>query len=196
MAKMCGSCSYYDADGDLHVCPECGAELQFTMLGPPNVQLDEEDESAAPAWERPEASQTELLEQPLPIRLSQITTGIVFYFFVWRYGSKVLMFCFQDMLMHEDATVALVTAGVIAIVLYIAAALVAGAIAGAWTVNWIPQGMGVGAGLFTIPLLLLFVVWPESLVFYLIVVFVTTAFTIAGAYIGHILVRPSRMIHS
>ncbi len=115
MAKMCGSCSYYDADGDLHVCPECGAELQFTMLGPPNAQLNEEDESAAPAWERPEASQTELLELPLAVRLSQITTGIIFYFLVWRYGAKALTFCFKDMLMHEDATVALVTAGVIAV---------------------------------------------------------------------------------
>lgn len=196
MARACANCNYYNAEGDQQVCPECGAALQFTMLGPANAPVEEEAEDGVPAWERPDDAEIEILEQPLGIRLAQIGSGIAFYFLVWRWGTRFLTFCFADVLYNTDATTAIVTAGAITIVLYIAAALVAGAIAGAWTVNWIPQGIGVGAGLFVIPLVLLLIISPDSLVFYLVVVAVTTAFTVAGAYIGHALVKPSRMIHS
>ena len=81
-------------------------------------------------------------------------------------------------------------------VIFGVAALVGGAIAGAWSVNWIPQGIGVGLGLFAIPTILLVLFIPESIIVYLIIVCVTTPVTVLGAYLGHVLIRPTRIIQS
>jgi hypothetical protein len=194
MARICSNCSYYDAEGDQPACPQCGGALQFTMLGPPSGAPEEEAPTEKPAWSRPEEFEAEILEQPLAVRLAQISAGIGFYFVVRWMAAMVLAVSFAELLFHSDPNVAAVTLGAILIAVYAVAALVAGAIAGAWTVNWVPQGIGVGAGLFVIPLVLLLFTSPESLVFYLIVVFLTTVFTVVGAYLGHVLVKPSRVI--
>jgi hypothetical protein len=194
MARVCSDCGYYNSEGDQQTCPECGNLLQFTMLGPPNSECEEEAPQAKPAWQRTEEVEAEVLELPLGVRFAQIGAGIGFYFVVRRWGTATLALCLAPALTESDPEAILATLGVIAIVAYIVAALVAGAIAGAWTVNWVVQGIGVGAGLFVLPLLWLLFVAPESLTLYLLVVLLTTAFTVFGAYLGHLLVKPSRFI--
>jgi hypothetical protein len=194
MARVCSDCGYYNSEGDQQTCPQCGITLQFTMLGPPNSECQDEASDAKPAWEQTEEVETEVLELPLGVRFAQIGAGIGFYFVVRRWGTAVLALCLAPVLTESDPESILVTLGIVAVVAYIAAALVAGAIAGAWTVNWLVQGIGVGTGLFVLPLLWLLFVAPESLTVYLFIVVVTTCFTVVGAYLGHLLVKPSRFI--
>lgn len=195
MAQVCSSCTYYDAEGDRQQCPNCGETMQFTTLGAPGEQIDEED-AEEQAWSGQQDVSIETLEQPLGVRLGQIGAGIAFFFIVRRIGETILTVCFSDLLFQEDAKLAFMTMALISLVMYVVAALVAGAIAGAWSVNWIPQGIGVGAGLFAIPFILLAIFVPKSLVLYVIVVLVTTPVTILGAYLGHVLMKPARFIHS
>ena len=132
---------------------------------------------------------TESLELPVGVRLGQIGAGIFIFLAVSRWGQRILFF-----LIGSGAQVD--TAGQVAYLmgytcfLYVAASLAGGAVAGAWSVNWVPQGIGVGFGVLAIPLLLLLLFLPESLPIYLIGVLITTGLTVLGAYIGHRVVRP------
>jgi hypothetical protein len=159
------------------------------MLAPKRCDVDGhplplEDEAAM-------VPNTEVLELPPAVRLAQIGAGIFIFFAVSRWGSRILTLLIgsnpevttQSQMVYLFAYTAF---------LYIAASLTGGAVAGAWSVNWVPQGIGVGLGVLAIPLVLLILFLPKSLPLYLLGVLVTTAFTVLGAYIGHRLVRPSQ----
>ena len=151
----------------------------------PALELEEPEEVCVP--------HTESLELPLGVRLTQIGAGIFIFLAVSRWGQRILLF-----LIGSDAQVD--TAGQAAYLLaytcflYVAASLAGGAVAGAWSVNWVPQGIGVGFGVLAIPLFLLLIFLPESLPIYLIGVAITTGLTILGAYLGHRIVRPAQFI--
>ena len=180
MAQVCSACAYYTAQADSTSCPRCGQRLQFTMLGPPSMHAEEEERHEQPAWVRPPDHCVEVLELPLSVRLGQIASGIGAFFVMRRFGSLFLMVCFGDLLFHESPVVVITASIVISLVIYGTAAILAGVIAGAWSVNWVPQGIGVGLGLFAIPLFLLALFIPQSLILYLMIVLVTTPLTVFG----------------
>jgi hypothetical protein len=153
------------------------------------------DASGSDPLESPEllAPHVELLEQPLNVRMVQIATGILIFLLVSRWGARILI-----LLIGSNARVATpgqaIYLAVYTCLIYIAAALAGGAVAGAWSVNWIPQGIGVGFGVLIVPLMLLLFFLPESLPFYFIGVVATTGLTVLGAYVGHLLVRPAQFL--
>jgi hypothetical protein len=190
MYKACPDCEYFTEDASTTTCPECGSGLQLTMLRPARVggggagaEPGDDDELVAP--------RTEALELPAAVRLTQIGAGIFIFFAVSRWGTRIL-----SLLIGPDAEVTsqgqVVYLFVYTAFLYVAASLTGGAVAGAWSVNWVPQGIGVGLGVLAIPLILLILFLPESMPLYLVGVLVTTGLTVLGAYIGHRLVRPSQ----
>ena len=123
----------------------------------------------------------------------QIATGILVFLLVSRWGGRILI-----LLIGSNAQVATpgqaVYLAVYTCLLYVAAALAGGAVAGAWSVNWIPQGIGVGFGVLIVPLMLLLFFLPESLPIYLVGCGHHTGLTVLGAYLGHLLVRPAQYI--
>jgi hypothetical protein len=134
---------------------------------------------------------SEAMELPPAVRLAQIGTGIVIFFAVSRWGARILTLLIGEEVEIDTTAQAAYLYGYTAF-LYIAAALAGGAVAGAWSVNWVPQGIGVGLGVLAIPLLVLILYRPESLLIYLLGVAVTTVLTVLGALLGHKLVRPSQ----
>src|SRR5262249_34822229 len=99
-------------------------------------------------------------------------------------------------LSESDPRTAIVVLGLASLVLYCLSAIGGGFIAGVWARNWVPQGLGVAAGVSFIPLVMLLVFRPESLPIYLITVVVTGALTVLGAFLGHVTVKPTRIAKS
>jgi hypothetical protein len=189
MYKTCSDCGYFTDEVTESTCPSCSSGLRLTMLPPSRGAMGENSVSAEEVALM--VPRTEAMELPPAIRLAQIGTGIAIFFAVSRWGSRALTF-----LIGAEAQVS--TQGQLFYLygytafLYVAAAVAGGAVAGAWSVNWVPQGIGVGLGVLAIPLLVLILFMPDSLPIYLLGVLVTTAFTVLGAYVGHKLVRPSQ----
>jgi hypothetical protein len=189
MFKTCPECEYFTDEVTEGTCPDCGGGLKFTMLPP--LRRDAEGKPLPPEDEGPMVPHTEVLELPPAVRLAQIGAGIFIFFAVSRWGTRIL-----TLLIGSNAEVTTQSQVVYLFAytgfLYVAASLAGGAVAGAWSVNWIPQGIGVGLGVLAIPLLLLILFLPESLPIYLLGVLATTAITVLGAFVGHKLVRPSQ----
>ncbi len=189
MYKTCSACEFFTEEVTASTCPECGGSLQLTMLRPAHAEGGDGAESVED--EPVLLPHTEALELPPVVRLTQIGAGIFIFFAVSRWGSRILM-----LLIGPNAEVATQGQAIYLFAytafLYVAASLTGGAVAGAWSVNWIPQGIGVGMGVLAIPLVLLILFLPESLLLYLVGVVVTTVLTVLGAFIGHKLVRPSQ----
>ncbi len=192
MHKICGECEFYSVDVSQQACPECGSQLQLTMLPPPGTAAEDPTLDAKEAIAVC-APRTESLELPLGIRVTQIGAGIFIFLAVSRWGQRILILLIGSEA-QVDTTGQAVYLFAYTTFLYVAAALAGGAVAGAWSVNWVPQGIGVGLGVLAIPLLLLLFLLPESVPVYLIGVLVTTGLTILGAYLGHRLVRPAQFI--
>ena len=199
MPKKCPQCGFFRSDNELIQCPDCGQALQFTMFAPPGFQTEESDQSrGAEAWDQQLASY-ERMELPLSVRLSQIGAGIGIYCLI----SRTIMSHFCSICLVGNANMQLeqmaIALLVIMLVFHVVGALVGGAVAGAWSVNWVPQGIGVGAGVFLAPLILYCVLAPVNevgLVAFLVIICITTAISVLGAFIGHKLVRPSRFVVS
>jgi hypothetical protein len=193
MFKTCPLCQFYSKDTSIDRCPTCGGPVQLTMLPPAgltDVEVDPHTDRDECLIARP---RTEALELPLAVRLGQIITGIAVFFAVSRWGQRALTFLIG---VSPEVT----TGGqaaylfIYSCLLYLAASLAAGAVAGAYSVNWVPQGIGVGMGVLFLPLVLLVLFLPQSLPLYLIGVLITTALTVAGAYLGHRIIQPSQFL--
>jgi hypothetical protein len=199
MPKKCEHCGFFHPDNDLTDCPDCGQKLKFTMFAPPSFQPQRRDESPqAEAWDVKRAAY-EQLELPIGVRISQIVGGITIYFLISRTVQNIfLSICFGG---DEDLRLEQIVIGALLIMLvfHVIGALVGGAVAGAWSVNWVPQGIGVGVGVLLLPFFIYFLfgqIGKEGLLGFLVLVCVTTVISVFGAFIGHLLVRPSRFIIS
>lgn len=187
MFKVCGECDYFSQDTSLTECPDCSARLQLTSLPPKGVEIVTENDAVlcSPVCEA--------MELPPVVRLAQVVTGVAIFFMVTRWGNRILFFLIGS---DPDVNTAAEAAYLMGYTcfLYVAASLAGGAVAGAWSVNWVPQGIGVGLGVLAIPMILLLILLPSSVPIYLIGVMVTTLLKVLGAYVGHRIVRPSQFI--
>ncbi len=197
MPKKC-QCGFFHPDNDLNNCPDCGEALKFTMFAPPGFRTECDQSRGAEAWHQ-QAAPYEQLELPIGVRLSQIGAGIGIY---WLISRTIMGFFFAACLVgNTDVQLerALIVFPVLALAFYVVGALAGGAVAGAWSVNWVPQGVGVGAGVFVVPLITYCLFAPVDgvgLAAFFVVVCITTAISVFGAYVGHKLIRPSRFIVS
>jgi hypothetical protein len=92
----------------------------------------------------------------------------------------------------------IIVAAVATVLIHCVSAIAGGAVAGAWSVSWIPQGIGVGLGALLIPLTLTLLFTPDwaPIMAQIGLIFITTAFAVFGAWLGHKVVRPSRFVLS
>jgi MFS family permease len=194
MPKNCTQCEFWSEDNSLHECPECGQSLQFTMFGPDGTPPEQtECEQPETDWHKPDVMTFEVMEQPASFRMGQIGVGIGFYFAA-SFGGGFLMGFLIGSSVNEPAD--LPRAGLALLFasfgIYVLSAVLAGMIASAWSVNWVPQGIGVGLGVFAIPIIRALIWVPEAWPVFLIIVSVTTGFTVLGALLGHLLIPPMR----
>jgi hypothetical protein len=199
MPKKCENCSFFHPDNDLTHCPDCGQELKFTMLTPPNYQREVIEVShRAEAWKQ-DSAKHEQLELPGNVRLTQIVAGIVIYSLISRSVKNFfLAICFVGAppIQFERFMIAYL---LLSLIFYVVGALAGGAVAGAWSVNWVPQGIGVGIGVFVLPFIFYVLFGPangDDMLVFLLLIVITTALSILGAWIGHKIVRPSRYVIS
>ncbi|MCA9148438.1 MAG: hypothetical protein KDA92_04025 [Planctomycetales bacterium] len=188
MYKHCPTCGFYSSDPETGDCPTCSTPLRLTMLPPSgeaaeNVEIPEIDPALL-------APRCESMELPAPVRFGQVVGGCFFFMFVTRWGVRVLSVMIGGNAVETGAQAAYVLActGLI----YVLASLIGGGVAGACSVNWVPQGIGVGIGVFALPILLMFFLIPESLPLFFLGILLTTPLTVLGAYLGHKVVRPSQ----
>jgi hypothetical protein len=198
MPKKCDHCGFFHSENGMTVCPDCGQELKFTMFVPPGCETEENREPQGAH----EAAACELLELPWGVRLTQIGAGIGLFDII-SYEVKHLFFgiClisgdnFHADKLQKMAIVYLM----MTLAFYVLGALAGGAIAGARSVNWVPQGIGVGIGVLILLLILYFLFGPVKgigLMGFAVLLSITTAMSVLGAFIGHKLVRPSRYVIS
>jgi hypothetical protein len=199
MPKKCQHCNFFSPENDLTDCPDCGHELKFTMFAPPGYQAKECDTPCSAEEWNDKSAAYELLELPIGVRMSQIGAGIGIYFLISRTIMNLFcVLCFEsnDKLNLGQIVIAYL---LILLVFHIIGALAGGAVAGIWSINWVPQGIGVGIGVFCLPLIMRFLFEPVSAVdilAFLIIICITTAVSVFGAFVGHKLVRPTRYVIS
>lgn len=214
MAHVCGNCDYFDGSGThTSQCPSCGGNMRFTMLDPRSIAtatLDRPDEqprepvresssarapksSTKPAWHDPYAYGYEEVEAPWEFRYAQIGAGIGAYFFVWRWGRRIITLMVMTSPDGPPKGKELVALGVGILVLNCCAALFGGGAAGMWAKNWILQGLGVAAGVLVIPLVGMLIFVPESWPYFCVTLAATSALTMLGAFLGHWIVKPTRI---
>jgi hypothetical protein len=199
MPKKCEHCGFFRPDNELTDCPDCGQALKFTMFAPPGYQTEKCDEPPNPEVWNHQSATYEKLELPIGVRMSQIGAGICIYFLISRTLMNIFCaVCFvgNDNLRLEQMVIAAV---LIMLIFHVVGALVGGAVAGAWSINWVPQGIGVGVGVFLLPLFFYLLFEPVKgvgLLGFLVIICITSAISVMGAFIGHKLIRPSRFVIS
>ena len=176
--------------------------MRFTLLDPratATATLDPETaptESSKPAkteWHDPYVYGYEEVEAPWTVRYAQIGVGVTTYFLVSRLGVPIILLPLVFALSDTQPRTALVVLALASLLLYSLAAIAGGFIAGVWSRNWVPQGLGVAAGVSIIPLIMLLVFAPENLLIYLVTVMITAGLTVLGAFLGHVVVKPTRI---
>jgi hypothetical protein len=199
MPKKCDFCGFFSPENSWDACPECGEKLQFTMFAPPGYHTAEADAPPSPkAWDVNTAA-FEHLELPWGVRWGQVLAGIGIYGVISHtVRSHFLALCFdgETQLSAQHALIAIV---LITLAFHVIGALAGGAVAGAWSVNWLPQGIGVGIGVFLTPFVLFVLFGPGdkvSVAVFLTVLAITTGISVLGAFIGHKMIRPSRYVIS
>jgi hypothetical protein len=180
--------------------------MRFTMLDPrgaptATATLEPPPEAAKSGaaksdWDDPYKYGYEVVEAPWAFRYAQIGVGISSYFFISRLLVPLILIPFVFAVSDMQPQAAVVAIGLVMLLLYCLAALGGGAVAGFWARNWLPQGLGVAAGVLFIPLVIMLVFVPENWPRFVITLVLTSVMTIIGAYLGHILVKPTRIPHS
>jgi len=170
--------------------------MRFTLLDPRATATATLEPPAEPAWHDPFINGYEEIEAPWSFRYAQIGIGISTYSSVWCWGRRILMFVMGVPFVGpppEKTRVALV-AGIL--IMNGLAALAGGGMAGFWARNWIPQGLGVAAGAIAIPLAMALIIPPDSWPLFGITCAITSTLAVVGAFLGHWLVKPTRIVHS
>ncbi len=214
MAHVCRHCDYFDGSGThTSSCPSCGGNMRLTLLDPratatatldPPADRSTEDPKVfrrgvsqemptEPDWNDPYAYGYEEIEAPWAFRYTQIGAGLGAYFFVWRWGGRFLTSLYVSSLDSPAHNQQIVGLAIGTLILNCVAALVGGGAAGFWAKNWIVQGLGVAAGVFAIPLVSMLIFAPESWPMFCLSLAATTILTMLGAFLGHLLVKPTRV---
>lgn len=214
MAHVCRNCDYFDESGTYTAsCPTCGGNMRLTLLDPRatatatlDPPADRATEDRSECW-RGSAHDTgtqsdwgdlyaygyEEIEAPWTFRYAQIGAGVGAYFFVWRWGGRFLTSLSIASLDGPADENQIMVLGIGGLILNCAAALFGGGAAGIWAKNWILQSLGVATGVFAIPLVGMLVFAPESWPMFCISLAATSVLTMLGAYLGHLLVKPTRV---
>ena len=204
VSRICTACEHFNADGTLARCPECDGEMRLTFLGPPGRVENQPRTVDRAAWQKEFARRSRPAEQSGRSRLAQISMGVGFQFVILRVGTLVVGFSHADAIMTMDFGLLPFYLAFLMIGIFVLSALVAGAIAGAWCVNWVLQGIAVGLGYSALVLIRLLLLLPFDMVAnleiplgflvpMLAVTLVSTALSVAGAFIGHLLIQPLRL---
>jgi hypothetical protein len=199
MPKKCDGCGFFHPENEMSQCPQCGQALKFTMFVPPGFETKEIDDSRTPETWNHEQAKYEQLELSWGVRWAQICAGVFIYCLISRYVCNVFcaaVFIGDSKLELRQMMIAFLA---INIAFHLVGSLAGGAVAGAWSVNWVPQGIGMGVGVFILPLVMYYffgLIHGVSLIAFLIIVCITTACSVLGAWIGHKVVRPSRYVIS
>ncbi|MBI3840175.1 MAG: hypothetical protein HY288_19815 [Planctomycetia bacterium] len=197
MPYVCGRCDFFDVEGARgSACPSCGGDMRFTMLDPRATATATLDEPTQPAWQDAFAYGYEEIEAPWSFRYAQIGVGISTYSFVWCWGRRIVTLFIGAPLSGSRPEKTQFALGVGILVMNCLAALAGGAAAGFWARNWIPQGLGVAAGAIGIPLVFALIFPPGSWPLFSITLAATSALAAAGAFLGHLLVKPTRIAKS
>jgi hypothetical protein len=151
---------------------------------------------ARPEWQDQFKYGYEEVEAPWSFRYAQIGVGISSYFLITRVAVPFILLPFAIALSDTRPVVAALALGLMYLFLYCLAAFGGGAVAGFWARNWIPQGLGVAAGVLFIPLVLMLVFAPDNWLRFCITLALTSVMTVLGAYVGHLVVKPTRITRS
>jgi len=175
--------------------------MRFTMLDPrgaptATATLEPGAEPEKPEWHDTYKYGYEEVEAPWSFRYAQIGIGISTYFIISRVAVPLILLPFAFAVSDLKPDTAVLAIGLVAMLLYCLAALGGGAFAGFWARNWLPQGLGVAAGVLFIPLVIMLVFVPENWPKFCITLALTSVMTIVGAFLGHLLVKPTRIPRS
>jgi hypothetical protein len=163
--------------------------MRFTMLA--QTATATLDRPAREEWKDPYAHGYEEIEATWACRYAQIALGVSTYLFIYRWGPRILHFVVgAEEKLPSDKKAALVIAILIANCI---AAFSGGFAAGFWARNWIVQGLGVLVGVLAIPVGTMFFVPPKDWNMFATTLVATSLLTLAGAYVGHVIVRPTRI---
>ena len=172
-------------------CPSCGAAMRFTMLGQAPTATATLERPAHPEWQDPYAHGYEEIEATWACRYAQIGLGISTYLFIYRWGPRILNFVVgaQEKLPREKQAALLIAI----LIANCMAAFSGGFAAGFWARNWIVQGLGVLTGVLAIPLGTMLFMPPKDWTMFWVTLAATSILTLAGAFAGHVIVRPTRI---
>ena len=212
MAYVCRSCSFFDGEcAHASECPECGGAMRFTLLDPRGMAgetsaktgsatatttLEAPPKQATEAWQNTYTYGYDEIEAPWAIRYAQIGVGIATYFIFSRFILPIIMLPIYASLDEMSPAAAMVVLALTMLVNYSVSALIGGFMAGAWSRNWVPQGLGVAAGILIIPLVLMLIFAPEHVLLMLVLLVITSGLTVVGAFLGHLVVKPTRIPRS
>ncbi len=188
MPYVCRSCDYYNTESTLGACPVCGGTMRYTSIGPMTATID----GPAPReeWQDPYQFGYVEIETPLKFRWAQVGIGISTYY-VFSRVAILLPFLFAAK--KADLVKAAAMLVTIRLGIYCAAALAGGAAAGFWARDWVMQGICVAIGVSTLPILVALVFAPTSWSLVFTGAALTFPFAILGAYVGHKIVKPTRV---
>jgi hypothetical protein len=197
MPYVCRSCDYYDESGNSNCdCPECGGAMRFTMIGRATATATLDAPAPREEWRNPYKYGYDEIEAPWAFRYAQIGVGITLYWIVSRVVGLAILVPMILSMAHvppEKAAAVLIAAS---LAIYCVAAVAGGAVAGFWARSWVVQGLGVVAGISLVPLVIALVTAPAASAMVLISAALTCPFTVLGAFIGHLIVKPTRVPHS
>jgi hypothetical protein len=173
--------------------------MRFTMLNPKataTAVMDEPSPAKNDDWKDSYKYGYDEVEAPWSFRYAQIGIGIATYWVASRFVLPILFLPILTSLGEMESTTAVVTVAVLYLFIYCVAALCGGMAAGMWARNWVPQGIGVALGVTIIPLVWILIFIPESWIFWAVGMVLTSLFTVFGAFLGHLLVKPTRVPRS
>jgi hypothetical protein len=175
--------------------------MRFTMLDPrgaatATATLEPPGEAEKPDWHDTYKYGYEEVEAPWSFRYAQIGVGITSYFLISRLAVPFILLPFIVAFSEMPPGTAALAVGLMALFLYCLAALGGGLMAGFWARNWVPQGLGVAGGVLVIPLVMMLIFAPENWPMFCVTLMFTSMSTVLGAFLGHILVKPTRIPRS
>ena len=118
--------------------------------------------------------------------------GAVNVLFVYRWGPRLLTFL-AGMPANKMSKDQLATMAIAVVVVHCLGALAGGVAAGFWARAWVLQGVTLAVGVTAIPLAHLYFGLPKDWTMFYITLAASAVATLVGAYVGHLVVKPTRI---